>query len=790
MATSYLGGGINLLIVRLLGLAWAAIVALWATNVLQVGGSVVFLMSAAAVAAYLLWVVLRGAREQPRLQVASVGTLCALFVAVPVVFDPTTADVFNLTKFTIVVCGALVLAGLLALQYLHYGRGLLWRNGLHWPVLALLAWTGISTIASTNLEQSILGFYKSYDGLLTHLALAFAFFSIVHFFTINRVKTLLSIIYFGGGGLVILYGLLQLHDRTFEAEAWDWVPWGASGFRDSAIWSALGNPNHLAGFLAMLLPIGFVLLLVHRDWRARLLTATMSIWLVLEVIHTTTRGAWLAVLISIPVLLILIAPEVKARWTIPIPLVGLVGVSVLASALILGASRNIPQILASIFDFSRFSSATQRLELWKSAIDMGADRPIFGFGPDTYRLAFQQYQTEKYVENFGIDLVANGPHNTFLNYLATEGVVGLLLFVAVLVFVALRAAGAWRRLRVVERSSTPLKAAIARDGRLLLAGSATAVVAYLVQASFNVQQIALSFLFWALLGVVCVIALDGGVPTSLRPGEILDPNRVTPLDKDRMTELPPTRKRATNRAAEGLQEIARARLDVIGAPERRPISGQSGRRLATAGIIIAVAAALWPLSGPYRADHSYLAGRRQIAGSDLEGLPADEALALRQAGLTEIKNAVAANPWEPLYLTEAGRVAAAIGQLKEDHATLRAGATDPMDTLHEARRFYERALALEPQNAKTLFAYASVLVDLAEEDEDAGGLRGRAYDALRRAIDANPWYAPPVALLAQLLAEEGEEEEARAVIEAATEYVRNDDQVEAVAADIGLAAKP
>ena len=61
--------------------------------------------------------------------------------------DWATSDVFNLTKATILVAGALALVGLAALDATARGRLPRWENGFEWPVLAVLAWTAASTVA-------------------------------------------------------------------------------------------------------------------------------------------------------------------------------------------------------------------------------------------------------------------------------------------------------------------------------------------------------------------------------------------------------------------------------------------------------------------------------------------------------------------------------------------------------------------------------------------------------------------------------------------------------------------
>src|SRR5439155_12417774 len=195
-------------------------------------------------------------------------------------------------------------------------------------------------------------------------------------------------------------------------------------------------------------------------------------------------------------------------------------IGVLGAAVFVGHRLNLREQLGSAFKFGSNSTAVQRVELWKSAVKVAEHHPILGTGPDTFRIKFPTYQTRKFVALYGPDQLANGPHNTFFNYLATEGFPGLFAFLAVLLFAAMRGVGAWRRFRRRERLGGD-DAGPARQRRILLSGIMAAVVAYVLQASFNVRQIGLTASFWLLLGLLGVLALGAGVPDTLRPDRLV-----------------------------------------------------------------------------------------------------------------------------------------------------------------------------------------------------------------------------------------------------------------------------
>ena len=162
-----------------IGVVWVFLGLLWAGDVLRSGGSLVFWLAAGAVGVFVAGCVAEVARGRDPWRAARKAVVLVLLVMVPAAFDPKTFDVFNLTKYTVVMVGFLVLAALWAVEWVRRGRAPLWRNGLEWPVIALLAWTAVTTALSTNPRISVLGFYKSYDGLYSTLAFGLIFFAVV-----------------------------------------------------------------------------------------------------------------------------------------------------------------------------------------------------------------------------------------------------------------------------------------------------------------------------------------------------------------------------------------------------------------------------------------------------------------------------------------------------------------------------------------------------------------------------------------------------------------------------------
>lgn len=739
----------------------------------------VFLLAAVIVALYVIRAAFDVGRGRGPWVTARGFILLMILVMVPVSFDPTTFDVFTLTKFSVIVEAAIVLVGLWIIEWVWQRRPPMWRNGMQWPVLAILGWTALSTVMSSNVRISLLGFYRSYDGLFSALALGIIFFALVQTFTINDVRTALSTLYFGGGGLSVLYGLFQLHDRTFGGH-WDWIDWSQTTFREGAIWSTFSNTNHFAGFMAIILPIGLVMLLLYRNWLIRALIGIITAGVLLNLVGTTSRGAWLAAVVSLVLLVALVVGIAKLNVRLVVIVVALTASTILAG-FALSSTILKPQFEA-LFNFGGNSSVTLRLEVWESAIAMGKDKPFFGFGPDTFRMQFPRYQTDRFVDLYGPEVIVVGPHNTFLSYLATHGAPGLLAFVSVLFFAALRAVGAWRRLHYQERTRDR-EEADARRGRFLLAGAATGMTAYVVQASFNVQQIGLSFVFWALLALLCAIALDSGVPDSVNPARLLGQHNAA--------------------GAEGVassKRVVSVRARSMSEKEMRPLSVTKVRRLSESqesadgvrpkvgGIVSVIVTGLtalavgivgWVASAPYRADHSYL------AALDAHGC-GRQALADCPQGLTSpvvrrhLNEAIAVNPWEGLYMHELGRLyfLDALLTLEGEGGERRA-----LSYLGESREIYEGSLALRPDHAGMQANYARVLLKIQQISGTKKGT-SKVISALRAATEANPWDSGIALLLSTVLLNDGDTEAALEVLRRSLTYSPEDPELLRKAAEL------
>lgn len=702
-----------------LGVLWTVVLALAAGGVLRSVASIVYLLAIAGAAVCVARAVQLSATGDDGWRTSRTALLLTLFVAVPAMFDPKTADIFNVVRYALLVIAAFVLVGLWAIGAVRHRHPPWWRNGLRWPVFFLVAWTAVSTITSVNPRLSALGAYEAYDGLYSALAFAVVLFIIADTLRLSDVKTALAVLYLGGGGLVVLYGLVQLHDLAFGGRNWDWIPWqGGKGV--SAISSSLGNPNHVGALLAMMFPIGLVLLVMaHSRW-VRVLVGVMGAAIVVELVHTASRGAWLAVLVASVAVVVLLAGEARHHPRL-FAAVGTAYVAVAAaSVLTLGSAGNLEvKLNPDELSTNEATSANQRVELWRAAVRMANDRPLVGVGPDAFGPRFHAYQSAAFTERYGSAAFANGAHSIFFNQLANQGYPGLAALVALMSSAAALGVVSWRSLRRQERhgggrrmrpeAEADLRLQ-AQEGRLALTAIGGGLMAYAIQATFNIQRIALSFVFWALLGLLCVVARAVGATLPglwwRRTGSEPPPGGVDvwSLDGSGATR---------------------------GRPRRRPAAMSTVDQFFVYGVAFLVLLGVVWVSGlaapPWRADRAFAQSQRLTAQTNVP--------VSRQTWERSFAALYAArelNPWEPRYY-HGGAVTAVRLAAREA-----AGSQSQADLLAEADDLYRQVIRVDPGGPKFLLAYGDALLQLYEAQPSVNRAREQALASLRRAQRISP----------------------------------------------------
>ncbi|HSI90573.1 MAG TPA: O-antigen ligase family protein, partial [Adhaeribacter sp.] len=80
-------------------------------------------------------------------------------------------------------------------------------------------------------------------------------------------------------------------------------------------------------------------------------------------------------------------------------------------------------------------SGMERVYRWVAAVKMGVDRPLFGSGPSTFYPEYKKYTVTSFQTYVSDNPEKSTTHNYFLLTLAEQGIIGLLLFLALVGYV-------------------------------------------------------------------------------------------------------------------------------------------------------------------------------------------------------------------------------------------------------------------------------------------------------------------------------------------------------------------
>lgn len=178
-------------------------------------------------------------------------------------------------------------------------------------------------------------------------------------------------------------------------------------------------PNHLAGYLEMILPLVLALFFISsRSFKKNFLFAAIALLILAAFLLTLSRGGWLSLLGGL-VFFILWAAHKKVISGKFFFLLGIILISG-----VIGVGIGVKPIRERIIRETlrpRISSQ-MRVVVWGDTLRMIKARPAFGWGLSTYKWIYPRFRSPR------LRAEINYAHNDYLHILAETGVIGLGLF--------------------------------------------------------------------------------------------------------------------------------------------------------------------------------------------------------------------------------------------------------------------------------------------------------------------------------------------------------------------------
>jgi O-antigen ligase/Flp pilus assembly protein TadD len=200
------------------------------------------------------------------------------------------------------------------------------------------------------------------------------------------------------------------------------------------------NPNHLGGFLEMVLPLALAFTLVSRFKAVpRIFLGYSALVILAGIAVTHSRGSWLSTAGTILLFFGLMALSRAHR----LPALALLLVIVGGLVVLVPKSRIFHN--RAQFMVNGKLDDDRRFDLWRPAISIWRENVWWGGGPGLYNERFRAYRPES------VQQQPDNAHNDYLNTLADYGLAGAVLITSTLGLVIAGLVSTWRKVRPATR---------------------------------------------------------------------------------------------------------------------------------------------------------------------------------------------------------------------------------------------------------------------------------------------------------------------------------------------------
>lgn len=206
-------------------------------------------------------------------------------------------------------------------------------------------------------------------------------------------------------------------------------------YRDRASGTYI-SPNHLGGFLEMVLPLGLALTLLGRyKPLTKVFIGYAALVVMAGIAVTFSRGAWAAALAGLLVFFAVLLFRRSHR----IPAMILLALILIGSAVLIPRDLMFRQRLQQVATNEKKIYTGLRFEIWHSALQMWRENALWGVGPAHFDYRFRSFRPA------GVQQRPDRVHNDYINTLADWGIVGFGIIATAMGLIFWGALRTWRR---------------------------------------------------------------------------------------------------------------------------------------------------------------------------------------------------------------------------------------------------------------------------------------------------------------------------------------------------------
>jgi len=353
--------------------------------------------------------------------------LLSILAVVPLIYTVHFYNSFRLAKtsfFIIFTSLALIFAVWIFVRKNFY----FWKN-YKWLLIligGLFVFKIISFILSINPYISFWGGYSKLEGFVTWTFYLIYFLILAFNFIDKKKRKIFTFIIIASTFILSLISILQHYGVI--GEKW-------SGNIQMRAIGSLGNPIHLSAFMMFTIPISLYGIYRFKNYALKAFVAAALLLQFFILIFTQSRSSWATFVILFIFIAFLYLFKYSKSWLIIFSIAAVLFVSgfvYMGKTNADAISNKYVSRAFSVLDTTD-NSNKQRLYFWQGSWNAFLAKPLFGWGQDNLKTAFDLHYPAKLTDlpETRIDRA----HNVFLDMLAEEGIFSFVFFLAILTYI-------------------------------------------------------------------------------------------------------------------------------------------------------------------------------------------------------------------------------------------------------------------------------------------------------------------------------------------------------------------
>jgi len=365
------------------------------------------------------------------------GAFYCLAFFTPLLLTKYNSELFEFNKMLFVYGVTVIIAAAWLAKSITEKKFTLRHTPLDIPLLLFFLSQIISTVYSIDPHMSVWGYYGRFNGgLISIVCYLILYSAAVTHLSKKHVQTMVTAT-IASATLVALYAVGQ----RFGIDDHLWV-------QDvkNRVFSTLGQPNWLAAYMAIVIPLtlasGLASISDRHDRKSYVKTgvyACLSVLFYVVLLFTKSRSGFVGFWI-VNVFFWLIAGYVANRKKNMALIVNVffVLITVLIGSPFPQLNRFAPETIEQQPPTEQTpallitDSGDIRKIVWKGSIDAIKSNPVIGYGPETFAWVYYRFRPAEHNTTSEWDFLYNKAHNEYLNYGVTSGLFGLGTYVLVI----------------------------------------------------------------------------------------------------------------------------------------------------------------------------------------------------------------------------------------------------------------------------------------------------------------------------------------------------------------------